>query len=44
MTYPSGLDSRREIVERGYDQVADQYARLEGGAGWPRLRWLSKLL
>ena len=36
-------DSRR-IVAQGYDQVAHQYARLEEGAEWPRMRWLKKLL
>jgi SAM-dependent methyltransferase len=32
-------------VERGYDLVADRYARLEGDVGaWPRLEWLDRLL
>lgn len=39
--------SREEIpsiVERGYDGVAEEYAQLESGEPWPRMRWLSKLL
>ncbi len=32
-------------MERGYDLVADRYARLEGDVGaWPRLEWLDRLL
>jgi predicted TPR repeat methyltransferase len=35
----------REIVEAGYDDVADRYAELEAaGHEWPRMRWLAKLL
>jgi ubiquinone/menaquinone biosynthesis C-methylase UbiE len=34
----------KRLVEQGYDRVAHDYARLEGEAAWPRLRWLSKLL
>ena len=35
----------REIVEAGYDSVADRYAELEApGREWPRMRWLAKLL
>jgi cyclopropane fatty-acyl-phospholipid synthase-like methyltransferase len=35
----------RSLVERGYDLVAERYARLEGEAGaWPRLEWLDRLL
>ncbi len=35
----------REIVEAGYDNVADRYAELEApGHEWPRMRWLAKLL
>jgi hypothetical protein len=37
-------DSPQSIVERGYDKVAAEYARLEGDAAWPRMRWLKKLL
>lgn len=32
------------LVEQGYDRVAHDYARLEGDAEWPRLRWLRKVL
>ena len=32
-----------DIVARGYDAVADRYARLEE-VEWPRLRWLRDLL
>ena len=34
----------KKIVERGYDQVAHEYARLEGEIAWPRMKWLKKLL
>jgi cyclopropane fatty-acyl-phospholipid synthase-like methyltransferase len=35
----------QELVERGYDEVADAYAALEArGAEWPRLRRLRELL
>ena len=35
----------REVVEAGYDAVADNYAALErAGHEWPRLRWLRDLL
>jgi ubiquinone/menaquinone biosynthesis C-methylase UbiE len=37
-------DSPQKIVARGYDRVAAEYARLEGDAEWPRMRWLGKLL
>jgi SAM-dependent methyltransferase len=34
-----------ELVERGYDRVADRYAELErADRAWPRLRWLDRLL
>jgi ubiquinone/menaquinone biosynthesis C-methylase UbiE len=39
-----GSSDPKRLVEQGYDQVAQQYARLEGEAEWPRLRWLAKLL
>jgi len=32
------------LVEQGYDKVAHDYARLEGEAEWPRMRWLRKVL
>ena len=35
---------RRDLVERGYDAVADRYAALEAGNEWPRLRRLRELL
>lgn len=34
----------KRLVEQGYDQVARDYARLEGGMEWPRMRWLRKML
>ena len=34
----------KRVVERGYDRVAHDYARLEGVTEWPRMRWLHKLL
>ena len=37
------VDAKR-VVERGYDRVALEYARLEGESEWPRMRWLSKIL
>jgi cyclopropane fatty-acyl-phospholipid synthase-like methyltransferase len=40
----SRLKHLKKIVENGYDQVASQYARLEDGESWPRMRWLPKLL
>ena len=33
-----------DLVAKGYDRVADEYARLEGEAEWPRTRWLNDLL
>jgi 2-polyprenyl-3-methyl-5-hydroxy-6-metoxy-1,4-benzoquinol methylase len=40
----SGSTDPKRVVERGYDQVAHDYARLEGESEWPRMRWLRKLL
>jgi hypothetical protein len=37
-------DRPQSIVARGYDRVAEEYARLESGAEWPRLRWLDEVL
>jgi len=34
----------KKVVEKGYDQVASDYARLEGEIKWPRMQWLKKLL
>jgi len=34
---------QKQIVEQGYDQVADEYTRLEGENEWPRTRWLEKI-
>lgn len=34
----------KQIVESGYDRVAEEYARLEGETQWPRMRWIKKLL
>ncbi len=44
MANGTGTKDPKQIVERGYDQVASQYARLEDGDRWPRMRWLEKLL
>ena len=32
------------IVQQGYEQVAQDYARLEGDTTWPRMKWLNVLL
>ena len=40
---PDAEDVKR-VVEQGYDRVAHAYARLEGEAEWPRMRWLRRLL
>ena len=40
----SGDNDPKQVVERGYDQVAHDYSRLEGDSEWPRMRWLTKLL
>jgi methylase of polypeptide subunit release factors len=34
----------KQVVELGYDQVASEYAHLEDGTEWPRMRWLKKML
>jgi ubiquinone/menaquinone biosynthesis C-methylase UbiE len=34
----------KRIVQLGYDQIAHEYARLEGEFEWPRMKWLKKLL
>jgi ubiquinone/menaquinone biosynthesis C-methylase UbiE len=44
MNQASGAYDPKRLVEQGYDRVAHAYARLEGEAEWPRLRWLGKLL
>ena len=44
MNSASGSDDPKPVVERGYDRVARDYARLEGANEWPRMRWLRKLL
>jgi ubiquinone/menaquinone biosynthesis C-methylase UbiE len=44
MNNASGSNDPKRVVERGYDKVAHDYARLEGGTEWPRMRWLKKLL
>jgi cyclopropane fatty-acyl-phospholipid synthase-like methyltransferase len=39
------MDERKELVAAGYDEVAEEYARLERpGQEWPRLRLLRDLL
>jgi ubiquinone/menaquinone biosynthesis C-methylase UbiE len=44
MNTASEYGDPKRLVEQGYDQVAHEYARLEGEIEWPRLRWLNKLL
>jgi ubiquinone/menaquinone biosynthesis C-methylase UbiE len=39
-----GDSGPKRVVERGYDRVAHEYARLEGESEWPRMRWVRKLL
>jgi ubiquinone/menaquinone biosynthesis C-methylase UbiE len=34
----------KKVVEQGYDQVAHDYASLEGEAKWPRMQWIKKLM
>jgi cyclopropane fatty-acyl-phospholipid synthase-like methyltransferase len=40
----TSFDDPKRLVERGYDRVAHDYARLEGETAWPRMRWLKKVL
>lgn len=44
MTTPISPNDPKQLVEEGYDHVADRYAHLEGDSDWPRLRWLARLL
>ena len=44
MNSTSGSNDPKRVVERGYDRVAHEYARLEGGSEWPRMRWVRKIL
>lgn len=44
MNSTSKAHDPKRVVEQGYDQVAHEYARLEGEMEWPRMRWLNKLL
>jgi ubiquinone/menaquinone biosynthesis C-methylase UbiE len=44
MNSASGSNDPKRVVERGYDRVAHEYARLEGESEWPRMRWVRKLL
>ena len=44
MNRTSGSTDPKRVVERGYDRVAHEYARLEGESEWPRMRWVRKLL
>ena len=44
MNSTSGSNDPKRVVERGYDRVAHEYARLEGESEWPRMRWVRKLL
>jgi ubiquinone/menaquinone biosynthesis C-methylase UbiE len=34
----------KKVVEQGYDQVAYDYACLEGEIKWPRMQWIKELL
>jgi ubiquinone/menaquinone biosynthesis C-methylase UbiE len=40
----SASEDPKLVVERGYDRIAYDYARLEGEIEWPRIRWLRKVL
>lgn len=40
----SEFDDPKRVVERGYDQVAEEYARLTGETEWARMHWLKKVL
>jgi cyclopropane fatty-acyl-phospholipid synthase-like methyltransferase len=44
MNAEAGNQDPKRMVERGYDRVADEYARLEGEVEWPRMQWLKKVL
>jgi ubiquinone/menaquinone biosynthesis C-methylase UbiE len=44
MNHRSDTADPKQVVEQGYDRVAQKYARLEDAADWPRMRWLTKLL
>jgi ubiquinone/menaquinone biosynthesis C-methylase UbiE len=44
MNSTSSSNDPKQVVERGYDRVAHEYAGLEGESEWPRMRWLRKLL
>jgi len=44
MNNVKGSINPKKVVEKGYDQVASDYARLEGEIKWPRMQWLKKLL
>jgi ubiquinone/menaquinone biosynthesis C-methylase UbiE len=44
MSSASGSNDPKRVVERGYDKVAYDYARLEGETEWPRMRWLKNML
>ncbi len=44
MKNASDNNDPKRVVARAYDRVAGEYARLEGEAEWPRMRWLRKLL
>jgi ubiquinone/menaquinone biosynthesis C-methylase UbiE len=44
MNNTKGSINPKKVVEQGYDQVAYDYAGLEGEIKWPRMQWLKKLL
>jgi ubiquinone/menaquinone biosynthesis C-methylase UbiE len=44
MNAASNFSDLKQMIERGYDKVAHEYACLEGEIKWPRMRWLNKLL
>ena len=44
MKKKSSSETKKSIVEQGYNKVAEQYAALEGEKAWPRSHWLQKVL
>jgi ubiquinone/menaquinone biosynthesis C-methylase UbiE len=44
MNTKNQINDPKHVVEQGYDQVANEYAHLEDGKEWPRMRWLKKMM
>ena len=44
MNNAKGSINPKKVVEQGYDQVAYDYACLEGDLKWPRMQWIKILL